>query len=158
MIFVTVGSQTPFDRLIKQVDYWANRCGRKDILAQIGSGEWLPGYINWIRFLDPEEYRDKLTQADIVIAHAGTGIILNALELGKPLLVFPRSASLGETRNDHQVATAKKFVTLGLLDVAFDEHELNQKLEQIEQVRPARQIGSHASGKLLSAIERFING
>lgn len=39
MIFVTVGHQTPFDRLIRLVDRWAEENMRHDLFAQIGHGE-----------------------------------------------------------------------------------------------------------------------
>lgn len=36
MIFVTVGTQVQFDRLIRTVDEWAGARARSDIFAQIG--------------------------------------------------------------------------------------------------------------------------
>ncbi len=38
MILVTVGTDGPFDRLIRIVDDWACRNNRSDIFAQIGDG------------------------------------------------------------------------------------------------------------------------
>ena len=35
MIFVTVGAQLPFDRLVDTVDAWAGRKGDTEVLAQI---------------------------------------------------------------------------------------------------------------------------
>ncbi len=57
--------------------------------------------------------------ATAIVAHAGMGTILTALEMGKPLLVMPRRAALGEHRNDHQLATASRFAELGRVKVAF---------------------------------------
>ena len=65
--------------------------------------------------------------ADAVVAHAGIGTILGALELGKPTVVMPRRAALGEHRNDHQLATARRFSGPGIA-VALDEHELAAEL------------------------------
>jgi hypothetical protein len=36
MIFVTVGTQGQFDRLIRTVDEWADARGRTDLFAQTG--------------------------------------------------------------------------------------------------------------------------
>ena len=36
MIFVTVGTQLAFDRMIKAVDEWAGARGRTDVFAQVG--------------------------------------------------------------------------------------------------------------------------
>ena len=108
MIFVTVGAQMPFDRLVKAVDQWAASQGRGDV-AQIGSTDYRPSAIQWTRFLDPEKFKHRFETAKVVVAHAGTGSIITALQLGKPILVMPRRANLRETRNDHQVATADRF-------------------------------------------------
>ena len=97
-----------FDRLVEAVDRWAAERGRTDIFAQIGPSEMRPEHLEWTRFLEPAEYRSRIEEATAVVAHAGVGTILIALELGRPLLVLPRRASLGETRSDHQVATALK--------------------------------------------------
>ena len=63
--------------------------------------------------MSPKECTDRMVAADAIIAHAGMGTILTALEMGKPLLVMPRRAELGEHRNDHQLATAMRFADLG---------------------------------------------
>ena len=42
MIFVTVGGQTPFDRLVRTVDNWALQHACSDAFAQIGDTAWRP--------------------------------------------------------------------------------------------------------------------
>jgi len=39
VIFVTVGAQMPFDRLVGAVDTWAGTNNRRDIFAQTGETE-----------------------------------------------------------------------------------------------------------------------
>ena len=46
MIFVTIGSMFPFDRLIRVMDDWTARSGRKDVLAQIGNGGYVPQHMS----------------------------------------------------------------------------------------------------------------
>jgi UDP-N-acetylglucosamine transferase subunit ALG13 len=41
MIFVTVGSQMPFDRLVEAVDGWVGQTTR-EVLAQIGDSQLKP--------------------------------------------------------------------------------------------------------------------
>ena len=119
MIFVTVGGQLPFDRLIRAVDRWASDDRRDDVFAQIGRTAFRPGSIRYTSFLVPSDFRRCLDEADYVISHAGIGTILSALERGKPLLVVPRQARFGESVNDHQVATARHFAERGMVAVAF---------------------------------------
>ncbi len=99
-----------------------------------------------------------IESADIVIAHTGMGSIISALELCKPILVMPRKAALKETRNDHQIATARRFLEMKYVSVAFDEKELQEKLNNINDVdiKNFSKIGSTASPKLIKTIHDFI--
>ncbi|MCC7389715.1 MAG: hypothetical protein IT431_13210 [Phycisphaerales bacterium] len=157
MILVTVGAQMPFDRMTRAVDAWAGERGRRDVFAQIGETDFRPQHLEWTPFLEPEEFRARVEGADILVAHAGMGSILTALQAGKPILVMPRRGDLRETRNDHQVATAKRFLEMGRVEVAFDEDELKQKLDKLDALRAAGTISAWASPELLGAIRDFIN-
>src|SRR4051812_40285187 len=110
-----------FDRLVTTVDRWAGHRGRGDVVAQIGQTTYRPSNMKWTAFLSPDEFARHIEQASAIVAHAGTGSILTALERGKPIVIFPRRASLGETRSDHQVATAQKFLRFASVFPAFDE-------------------------------------
>lgn len=157
MIFVTVGEQLPFDRLINAVDTWAFDSGQ-EVYAQIGNSQLVPNTIKYKQHLDPVEFQRAFLAADVIIAHAGMGTIITALELEKPLLVMPRQANLGEHRNDHQFATAKRFLEQGYISVAFDVPELIKKLGSLSElkniIRNTR--GIKTSNKLIKAIQDFI--
>ena len=122
MIFVTVGAQMPFDRLVRAVDDWAGRVPA-EIFAQIGPSSLRPRHMAWTRFLAPADFLAQVGAADLLVAHAGMGSIITALEYGKPILVMPRRGELGETRNNHQVATTKRFRGFGRVEVALDERD-----------------------------------
>lgn len=156
MIFVTVGTQLPFDRLICAVEAWAARTGRRDILAQIGPTTLRPQFIQYRPFLSPTEFTRHFTSAELVIAHAGMGSILSAMTQGKPILVMPRRAHLNEHRNDHQMGTARRFKEMGRFMVAIDEHELDAQLSQLESMPGPSRIGFYASSELLAKIREFI--
>jgi UDP-N-acetylglucosamine transferase subunit ALG13 len=159
VIFVTVGAQMPFDRLVKAVDHWARASGRDDVFAQIGLSEYRPSNMQWTRFLSPEEFKHKYETAKVIVAHAGTGSLITALQLGKPILIMPRRASLRETRNDHQVATSEHFRRFSSVAVAWDENELIEKLNRIDNLRGDTQcIEPHASHELIKAMREFIDG
>jgi UDP-N-acetylglucosamine transferase subunit ALG13 len=156
MIFVTVGTDLPFDRMMKVIDRWAGETGRKDVFAQIGEGGWEPRHIPFVHFLDPAEFKKRFAESTLIIGHAGMGTILSALLHGKPILVMPKLARLGEHRNEHQTATAKRMMELGNVNVAFDETELRAKLDQIDALRGREAIGPHATGGLVQGIREFI--
>ena len=146
----------PFDRLIKGVDEWAGQRGANDVFAQIGPTDFHPRHLSWAKFLDVQEFKRRMEQARVIVAHAGMGSIITALELGKPILVMPRRSGLRETRNDHQVATAKRFLELGRVGVAFDERELPAMLDRIESLQGSTRISSCASEPLIAALRDFI--
>jgi UDP-N-acetylglucosamine transferase subunit ALG13 len=148
----------PFDRLVKTIDKWAHDCGCGDVFAQIGPSLYRPSHIKWTQFLDPDDFRRRFEAAKVIVAHAGTGSIITALQFGKPIVVMPRRASLGETRNDHQVATVKQFGRLHSVTVAWDESALSAALDRIGELSGRRAIGPYASNELVRTIRRFIDG
>ena len=156
MIVVTVGAQMPFDRLVRCVDKWAASRGRDDVFAQIAVTDWRPSHIRWSAFLDPSECRRCLFEADVIIAHAGMGTILTALEFCKPILVMPRRGDLKETRNDHQFGTARAFAEADRVTVAWNEQELLESLDHLDSIPAPKQIASHASLELLTTLRGFI--
>lgn len=157
MIFVTVGSDIPFDRLVRTVDRWAHDRARHDVFAQIGHGGWEPKFIPFIPMLTPGEFGRKLAACRIVIAHAGMGTILSALQSSKPILVMPRRGPLGETRNDHQMDTARQLSASGRVNVAFEEDELTQCLDKLEEFTPKQPIPPFAGSDLIGALHDFIH-
>ena len=94
--------------------------------------------------------------AGVLVAHAGMGSILTALQYGKPILVMPRQGRLKETRNDHQVATAVRFKALNKVAVAMDETEIPAQLDGLAAISRSEQISDRASDELLTAIRGFI--
>mgnify|MGYP006281604877 CR=1 FL=1 len=156
MIFVTIGSHTPFDRLVRTVDAWAAGQSDRDIFAQIGDGAYLPQHMRYERHLDPDTFEHAVQRAKVIVGHAGTGTIISALQFGKPILVMPRCAALRETRNDHQVATAARFAERGYVVVARDEHELSVALDDLEALPERARIGRQASPELIQCIRTFI--
>lgn len=156
MIFITVGTDQPFDRMVKVVDAWAAKNGCDDVFAQIGEGGWEPQSIRFAHFLNPAEFKSHFMSARVIIGHAGMGTILSALHYGKPILVMPKKASLGEQRNEHQLATARRMMKMGNVAVAFDEEELREKLDHLDDLIPREKIAPVATGPLVTGIRHFV--
>lgn len=156
MIFTTVGTQMPFDRMIRVVDEWATKRGRSDILAQVGPSAWKPKHVRWVEFMNPLDFRRRVEEADVVVAHAGMGSIITALELGKPILVMPRRCQFREHRNDHQVDTAQRLLEQHRVSVAFEPEELGTKLDQLDSLSAAKRVKPQASAELLDALRDFV--
>ena len=158
-IFVTVGTELPFDRLIAAVDDWAGATGRgRDVFAQIGHTSYVPRHIAWAPMIEGREFRQLFDRADLIVAHAGMGTILAALELERPLVVVPRRADLGEHRNDHQLATVARLAERGLINGANDERDVIPDLDGRADIRVAQRIDDVAPAMLIDGIRRAIRG
>lgn len=127
MIFLTVGTQLPFDRLIKAMDEIAPALDQP-IFAQIGNGAYIPKNFDYCRFCAQQEVFETFQKAAGIVSHAGTGSMLTARRFNKPIILFPRRASLSEHRNDHQLATCRQLETASGITVAYDETELHAHL------------------------------
>jgi UDP-N-acetylglucosamine transferase subunit ALG13 len=159
VIFVTVGSQMPFDRLIRAVDEWAAQNATPDgVLAQIGRAEYLPRSMSAVESMPPAHFRELVQNCTVMVAHAGMGSILTALEFGKPIVVLPRRGNLRETRNDHQVATAQWLASRPGVFVAMEEGRLPVAIGAAldASASEAYGISNAASPELLSAIREFV--
>jgi UDP-N-acetylglucosamine transferase subunit ALG13 len=156
MIFVTVGTSVPFDRLVDTVNDWATNCPDEQLFAQVGLAKKLPDHIEAVKFVSPSQANQLFLQASLIVSHAGMGSVLTALRYRKPILIMPRRAALGETRNDHQIATAKWLGSRPGVSVAWNEQELLSLLQDRHQLAPGSGISEYAQPDLLERLNNFI--
>jgi len=158
MIFVAVGTQFPFNRLIQYMDDWvisdSNKTQEK-VIAQISDGDYLPQEIKYERFMSGETYNENIRQASVFVSHAGMGNIISAREQKTPIIVINRQVALGEHRNDHQADGLKWMGKLDGVYTASTQEELYQHLRHIHELKPAKH--SHVGNQQLSdSIADFI--
>ena len=155
MIFLTVGTSFPFDRLVRAVDDLVAQ-GRvaPDLFAQVGRGGYRPRNFASVETLDKKKFDEYFDQAAAVIAHAGMGTITMALERNRPLLVMPRLRRYRELVNDHQLATARRFAQLGHVLAAYEITELPAKIDLLHTFQPAPRASQ--AGKVAERIGIFL--
>jgi len=129
VIFVTVGSMLPFDRLIQAMDEWAARHPREEVFAQIGEGQYTPRHMPFARMLSPADFNSHMATCELPVAHAGTGSMIAAAELSKPIVLLARLAHLREHTTDHQVHTAQWLAERPGVFVAPSEKALGEMIE-----------------------------
>ena len=156
MIFVTVGSVFPFDRLVSAADDWADRRGVKP-LAQIGRSNYVAKALNTVGSLENARYRDAVAESRAVVAHAGMGSILTASKFGKPIVIMPRRKALNEHTTDHQLDTADWMSALPGVHVARDESELGEKIDYAMSSAVPAQIRAQAAPELIESLKRRLN-
>ena len=139
MIFLTVGTQFPFDRLVKAVDELVGKgLINEEIFGQIGDSAYEPQHFRAVAFLEKNTFDIHLKNASGIIGHAGIGTIRLALDHNKPLLVMPRLARYREVVHDHQVAIAKKFEQQGHILVAYQEEQIPRKAMELKHFVPKK--------------------
>lgn len=160
MIFLTVGTHEPFERLVKAVDAWVGaHPGQGRFFGQITDHGYRPENFPFTDRLSPTEYQTHFDQAELIISHAGMGTILTALSKGKPVVVLPRRGHLSETRNDHQYTTVKHLGQRPGVYVAQDETRLGAVLSNAlsnmaDERRP--RISDVAPVSFTNALRAFI--
>lgn len=163
MIFLTVGTQEPFDRLVRAVDAWA---ATHDIpvfgqLGRLTTDSYRPLNFPFESFISADEFQERLEASRLMVGHAGMGSIISALTYGKPLLMMARRAALGEHRNEHQLATAARFSGRPGIHVAADSDAVGPLIDRLLDTGGAAvggQLPPHASPELLKTVRDFIHG
>lgn len=124
MIFVTTGTQLPFDRLLRMMDDIYPSLGGEEILVQSFRGKYVPVNFDTVDFLHSADFKRVMNEARVIVAHAGIGTIMTAMNLRKPIVIVARDSALGEHRNDHQKATAEHLARRCSLFVATSAEEM----------------------------------
>lgn len=156
MIFVTLGSQKfPFDRLLQEIDRLIEAgVITEPVFAQTGCSAYTPRHFGYEAFLDRDTFGEKMSQADTVITHAGTGAIIGAVKKGKKVIAVPRLSKYGEHVDDHQTQIIDQFNELNLILGLSGVEQLEAAVQQL----PERQFNSYASNthRIIADIETFL--
>ena len=154
MIFVTVGTQLPFPRLISAMEALTAEM-HEEVIAQTGPYEGVLAHMSGQENMIPEMFERNFTAARLVVAHAGVGSILSAKRYGKPLVVLPRRLAHDEHRNDHQLATAKAVEAVKGVHVAWQVADLGPLLAR-DDLEAASEDMSPSREALIGRLKGFI--
>ena len=156
MIFVTVGSQKfQFNRLLKKIDEMIDKKIIKDkVFAQIGASDYKPLNYEYVDFMNQDDFNKKLDECDLLITHAGTGVIVNAVKREKKVIATPRLAKYGEHVDDHQIQLIQQFDELNFIEPLYDMDELEKKLVEIKNKQYKKYISN--TDEIVNSIKDFI--
>ena len=122
MILVTTGSSGgPFDRLLSVVGRFD---ADEEVVVQHGPSALRPRGARCVGYLPFDELGRLVSEARIVVAHAGVGSILLCLTRERAPLVVPRLPSLGEVVDDHQLILARRLALSGAVTCVEDVDDL----------------------------------
>jgi UDP-N-acetylglucosamine transferase subunit ALG13 len=121
VIFVTVGTCEPFERLMLAVDEL--RLDER-VVVQTGLSSTIPRHAETVDFLPYDELVALVREARLVVTHAGVGSILTALLNGAKPVVVPRLGRHGDAVDDHQLELAERLERMGLVELVRETSEL----------------------------------
>ena len=153
MIFVTVGTcDLSFDRLIKQVDEEA-KVTEKRFIVQRGLSPYIPKYAEYFDFEGRDKMLELIRKAEIVITHAGFGILGDCIKERKRIIVVPREKKYNESVNPQfELAEYLTKTTTGLICVR-DISKLRSMINHLMTVTPNYQFTT----KIPELIQNFID-
>lgn len=157
MIFITLGSQKfQFNRLLKCVDNLVeSKIIEEEIFAQVGYSDYIPKHYSYKKFLDRNEYMEKVNKCNLVITHGGTGAIIGAIKRGKKVIAIPRLKRFGEHVDDHQVQIVNQFNDMNLICGIMDTKNLENAVIEVKG-QEYKQYKSNTN-VIISSIEKYID-
>ena len=153
MIYVTVGTMfLDFPRLISQMDRIARDTGER-VVIQTGLGTVLPEHCEHFPFKPRDDVIELQRQARLIVCHAGIGSVMDALAVGRPLIVVPRLQRFNEHMNDHQRDIARAVDRRGWGRMVCDMDEL---AEACAHPPPAPSHYAPAKQRLVAAVREMV--
>lgn len=157
MIFITVGSQKfQFNRLLKKVDELIESgVINEKVFAQIGVSNYIPRNYIYKDFITQDEFKEIMSEADIVLTHAGTGAVITALKMDKKVIAVPRLAKYNEHVDDHQVQLIDEFKEMKFIEPVYEIDDLPKALENV-RVKDYNKYTSNTMA-IVNSIKDFID-
>jgi beta-1,4-N-acetylglucosaminyltransferase len=167
-VFVTVGT-TKFDALIKAMDRHevANALTKKGyskLIMQMGAAQYTPSvlfpddkasgtlpnglHVSYFQFAP--SLADYMQQADLIISHAGSGSIFEALRLRKALIAVPNSILM----HNHQAELAEHLQSLHYLFAATPD-TLVDAIQRMD-VSSLREYPKGDASGIVTAIDKLM--
>lgn len=111
MVFITLGTQgNQFPRCLQMVEELIDMLHPgHEFIAQIGNTEYKSNKIKVLEYVSETEFKRLIGEADVVITHAGSGSLFNAIKQGKKTIAVARLKKYKEMLNDHQTELVKNF-------------------------------------------------
>lgn len=95
-----------------------------------------------------DELMQAVAEADVVVAHSGTGSALTAMDAGKCPVLLPRLARFGEHIDDHQLQIAQELHRRGL-GITCPVEDLTDDVLQTAMARSVRAVPNPPAFRLL---------
>ena len=117
MIFVPLGTQAmDFTRCLKMLDEMILHYDiKEEVIAQMGNSNYQSDNFKIVSFLPEEDFKKYIADASVVISHAGSGALFNAIKSHKKLIAVARLKLYHEMVDDHQTELVRKLSEEGYI-------------------------------------------
>lgn len=158
MIFVTVGNVTQnFRRLLEAIDQIAGAGILKEqsVIVQSGSNSYFASRHCVTRdFFPPDEYRQMIDEAQVIVCHGGAGTLYHVFQAGKVPVVMPRRRKYGEHVDD-QYQFVKALAEEGRVIAACEPDELAEAISRASELQ--RRSAPPKPAQAIQLVEQAIN-
>jgi uridine kinase len=96
----------------------------------------------------------KIEESNLIITHAGTGVIINAIKKQKKVIGIPRLKIYNEHVDDHQIQLIHEFKELNFIEAVYDINELENAIKLIKEKEYNKYISNTIN--IIKSIEKFI--
>jgi beta-1,4-N-acetylglucosaminyltransferase len=163
LIFVTVGNANQrFERLLQAVERAvAQGVVSEEVVVQAGNNPgFRPMHCKTIGFVPVAEFERLLSEARLVISHAGAGTLIQVLRTGKVPVVMPRRKKYGEHIDDHQMEIVAALADEGRVIPAYEPEDLPAALATAEQrgAQAPAQLPARMIALVSQAIDELLAG
>lgn len=157
MILILLGTQDkPFTRLLKAVDKAINDGFiTEQVIAQVGFTKYSSKNIKTFDLIPKDEYEKIISEANLIITHAGVGSILTGLKKDKVVIAAARLKEYGEHTNNHQQEILNEFYKKGHILKLDKFDELPKILKKAKTFKPKKYTSNNE--KFIKMIEDYIN-
>lgn len=156
LIFVTVGTQIPFDRLLKNIEKEIKQGNIKDkVIVQAGVTNFKSDKMEIINFLPMDEFKKIIKDAKIIICHGGVGTITDGLRNNKTIIACPRLKKYNEAKNDHQIQIVENFGNNGYIIPLLNPEDLGTALKKAETFKPQKYKSN--TKNMVKLLENYID-
>ena len=156
LIFVTVGTQIPFDRLLKSVEKQIELGNIKEkVIVQAGVTNFKSDKMEIVGFIPMNEFKKIIEDAKIIICHGGVGTITDGLKNNKVIIACPRLERFDEAKNDHQKQIVENFGNSGFIIPLLDLKDLDKALEKAKTFKP--KMYKSNTNNMINLLENYIN-
>ena len=156
MIFVSVGTQIPFDRLLKSVERQIEIGNiREEVIVQAGVTSFKSDKMKIINFIPLDEFNKIINKAKLIICHGGVGTITDGLKNGKTIIACPRLKKYSEAKNDHQIQIIENFGKMGFIIPLLDPDDLGVALEKAKKFK-SKEFKSNTNN-FVKLLENYID-